>query len=282
MFEYLQKILKEIDMPSSSSGHILLTFEKYDLNELENVISFYIDQTSNYENILQKFNELSDKYKVDHFEGYAVLMCLLTKKLRELYEKLGYSEEMFLNIAKDIKYKVEECELVYSITGIFVPEWYKDIFQIKTFAFGRLQFQLCPFGLNYENIKSHDKSVNIHIPRSGEPLLPSLVDASINKASLFFKKEFNNGPILYRCNSWLLFPENKNILNQNSNIIKFANRFKIINTTYFANYEESWRLFDCKFVDVSFLPSDSTLRRGYINLVKNKQKTGSSFGFFYR
>lgn len=64
---------------------------------------------------------------------------------------------------------------------------------------------------------------NLHVPRCG-PLYPSDVDASLRVARTFFSKQ-NQRPFIAVCDSWLLDPALAGISNENSNIIRFMQRF---------------------------------------------------------
>lgn len=61
--------------------------------------------------------------------------------------------------------------------------------------------------------------LSVHIPE-GEPLTPSLVDASFSLAQEMYR------PTLFVCDSWLLDPELSKVLPPESNICLFMQRFK--------------------------------------------------------
>ena len=166
------------------------------------------------------------------------------------------------------------------MVGTFVVSWYRAFFDLTLFSFGRLQYQVCEFSLNYEDIKANDLSLNIHIPRNGQRLEPKLIDESLEQATNFFKDKFKKEDLIFRCCSWLLNPCNKTFLNLNSNIVKFSKRFKIIKTIYENDYKELWRIFDSEYKNVEDLKDTSSLTHGYIEMVKNGVKFGESFGYF--
>ncbi len=97
---------------------------------------------------------------------------------------------------------------------------------------GRLQYEVSPrnknrldnyYQGNYEYIK-------IHIPR-GNKLDIEEVKESLNDIDNYINKYFpetKDKKLIYFTNSWLLSKEVREILNENSNIIKFQNLFDII------------------------------------------------------
>ncbi|GAB2592490.1 hypothetical protein Aab01nite_37520 [Paractinoplanes abujensis] len=125
------------------------------------------------------------------------------------------------------------------------------------YELGRLQFQ-----------RGH-KSLSLHIPESG-PLTPAAVDASLAEARAFFPRHFPDEPYAaFSCGSWLLDPQLRDYLPDDSNIISFQKRFDL------SPYEEQAGL-DCDVEVMRFgfrtlstplgqLPRDTALRRALID-----------------
>ena len=173
-----------------------------------------------------------------------------------------------------------ECKSVYDIWGTFVPIWYKGFYQMKRFGFGKLQFEVVPFGRNYEKggvvLTPDSRVINVHIPRTGTRLDWESLRESYRKA-----KEFYHQPPAFVCHSWLLFPRNKEVLSPQSNLFSFLADYEIIEQGFYDDYKEVWRLFDVNYNgDVEQLPQDTSLRRAYANWIRNKEKTGWGFGVF--
>ncbi|MBR5472907.1 MAG: hypothetical protein IKU82_02840, partial [Clostridia bacterium] len=160
--------------------------------------------------------------------------------------------------------------------------WYERIFEMKIFALGRLQFELNQTWFESEvNGKVYPKGtkvLSVHIPRTGTKLEHSLVVDSYNRAREFFKDQFD-GDIIFICSSWLLYPWNRTVLKDGSNLAQFYDDYIIVNSGEYANYNEVWRLFDCMYDgNVDNLPNDTSLRRAYIERIKNNQPIGYGTG----
>ena len=68
----------------------------------------------------------------------------------------------------------------------------------------------------------------LHIPADGA-MTPAQCDEAFAKAKEFFAKYYPEYDYrCFTCHSWLLDPQLKKILGENSNIIRFQNRFEII------------------------------------------------------
>ncbi|MCQ3035516.1 MAG: hypothetical protein MJ248_04820, partial [Bacilli bacterium] len=87
---------------------------------------------------------------------------------------------------------------------------------------------------------------------------------------------------IFYCHSWLLFPKNKEMLSINSHLRHFIDLFTLIETYEAPNYSEMWRLFDMEIDEnnLDTLPANTSFRKGYINLMKNKEKTGGGVGVY--
>ncbi len=70
------------------------------------------------------------------------------------------------------------------------------------------------------------------------------------------------------------------MLNQNSNIVKFKNRFTIVDGGYYNENKELWRIFNTDETNPDLLTANTSLQKIYLNYIKNGGKTGWGFGFY--
>lgn len=142
----------------------------------------------------------------------------------------------------NIKYKIDGIRFSQMIWGSFFMKG--NLIQV-----GRLQYEV-----GVKNFSKLDKYfeekhqyIFIHIPR-GENLSEEDVQNSFNLVGKSIKKyypELENHKLAYYTQSWLLSPELKEILSPYSNIMKFQDKFNII------EYEENTKDFlDFAFEDV--------------------------------
>lgn len=83
------------------------------------------------------------------------------------------------------------------------------------YQLGRLQYQ------------RGDTALSLHIPEAG-PLTPEAVTASLDQAREFFPRHFPDEPYpTFACGSWLLDPQLREYLPEDSNIIRFQRRFEL-------------------------------------------------------
>ncbi|MCQ2743142.1 MAG: acyltransferase domain-containing protein [Bacilli bacterium] len=269
--EEKQNVIEALDVLLSEIGE----------DPLKEITNQYKNIDLDYSDLLSKWRSTCSSSSLHPYQIDLLFVIALCERLESLYAENGLPESLFIETMKDISYKVRECKLVKGIYGTFVVTWFEYFFSLKRFAFGRLQFEVVPFGYEFEDIHIDTPSINVHIPRTGGPLDPKAVEESFKLADQFYKKQMGNC-LLYRCSSWLLFPRNRDLLSADSNIVQFMNLWTPVSTHYFDGYGELWRLFDCEFVNADSLPADSSLRRGYISLVKNNEKIGGTLGFLKR
>ena len=209
-----------------------------------------------------------------------IFLCL-TQYLREAYEKRGLDIRIFYDTVLDLKYKNEECKLVKGIVGSFVTEWFFKFFDMTRFALGRLQFQVIDFGYNYEKggitLTPESKVIDVHIPRSLQPLDAKSCDEAFAMAKAFFTDEIGD-VCAFVCHSWLLYPEHEAILSHESNVYRFMKRFDVIRSGVSRGKGDLWRLFDTDEKDPDKLPADTSMRRAYVNHLKNGGNVGWGFG----
>ncbi len=72
-----------------------------------------------------------------------------------------------------------------------------------------------------------DTAIGLHIPDSG-PLTPDAVEASLDAARRFFPRHFpDEHYTAFSCGSWLLDPQLREYLPEESNIVRFQRRFEL-------------------------------------------------------
>ncbi len=245
---------------------------------------YEVDMLTDYKALIEDMKTVSEILGIHERVGNAILIICLTKQLKVYYAQQGLSEELFYHTMNDILYKTLECKDVKGMYGIFVPEWYVHFFRLNLFAMQRLQFQLTPlhkeYTVNGEVIPVGTPILSVHIPRTGTPMDHELVKQDYAEAAKLFKEHGRIERPVFFCSSWLLFKKHREMLSEKSNIIKFMNDFTIVEEAEYPDYKDLWRLFDMEYTDVDSLPADSSLRRGYIDLIRKGEKTGKAVGMF--
>lgn len=234
---------------------------------------------------LEQTDAICHRLGIHPYTGGLLLYLCLADGMRAHYRTAGLPDTLFWNALADLGYKLEECRLVHGINGTFVAQWFAGFFKLERFAFGRLQFELYrlkkPCTCRGISLPVGAKAIAVHIPRTGTRLDHALVTQAYEMARDFYKNEFGDGPVVFSCSSWLLYPWNLEILSPTSNLRAFILDYEIVRSGDYPDYSSLWRLFDCNYTgNADDLPQDSSLRRAYAARVKRGEPLGYGTGFF--
>lgn len=291
MTGYLCRFFNEHGYQQQDADSLLCTFRKITDNRetltlWKQAISLYNnDYRHSFSDILRIAKDAADSVGIHRYTAELLMCICLTERLEELYRQFGISAETYKNSVADLRYKLQECKLVYGIVGSFVSEWFGGFFNLTRFGIGRLQFEVIPLGTDYERgsvrLSADSKVINVHIPRSGDPLTEKACQEAYELAKSFFAKEIDTEPCPFVCHSWLLYPEHGKFLPKHTNTYRFFNSFDIFSSSTDDSLSELWRLFDTKEANVDRLPADTTMRRAFIEHLKNGGKTGIGRGILF-
>lgn len=173
-----------------------------------------------------------ETYNLDCADGKKNLLAFLymCEALQEKYAEHGISNEILLDTLSDI---VRWCDEWSEIKGeLYLGEigWISRSMNFYLFKIGRLQYcmhsvteKFTKFGM-----KMGEYFIGVHIPPTG-PLKIDEVKASLDRARAFFDQYFPEVKYTYfSCLSWLLDDTLKEMLPKDSNILKFAELFTIV------------------------------------------------------
>lgn len=290
MRDYLKSFLEELTVETADREHLLAVYDRIVTNEetkrrwQEALALYENDLCCDFQAAIDMADRVAEQLGIYEYTTELLLFCCFSRRTKAEYAKRGLSEQIFHDSMMDLKYKLDECKAVRGIVGSFVAKWFSGFFQLTRFALGRLQFELIDFGFDYEKdgkvLTPESKVINVHIPRTGTPIDKESCDAAYAQAKAFFGSKID-GPIAFYCSSWLLYPENKQILSPKSNTYRFMSQYDVIRFDIDKNLSNLWRLFDTDEKRWDRLPADSSMRRAYVEHLKNGGKLGWGKGVFF-
>lgn len=237
----------------------------------------------------KKAEEIMEIGDVKEEKPEDILRCflILLPNLKKEYNRINIKEDIFYDTISDIFlrckiYKRENFKL-----GLTEEDgsWLLRIFDLNIFKIGSLQFEMIRFTLeDHTNIKFNknfkgeikvgDKLLSIHI-MEGENISPGQVERSLKLGKKFFQEKFKDFNYQYfYCWSWILYSGNKKILNKESNIVRFMDRFEIIGESQDPDMAIE-RIFRCKKDEIDINRLDTSLQK---NAVKNIRNLGMGAG----
>ena len=295
MKDYLEKFYEEFDYPTEAREALCEGYGK--IYENRQAAEIFDKIIKNYEethklSAKEMKDDLGVVSEVTGVHDYTVKLLIhicLSRELRAFYAASGLDDELWRAAMSDLKWKLIESHLVKGVWGTFVADgnWFSRWYEMTRFAFCRLQFEIIQFNKEYEKnglkLDKQSKAVNVHIPRTGTPLNHDEVLKSYAMAAEFFRDEFEGGPVVFTCSSWLLFPEHEKILHEKSNVRKFMSDYDIFISDYYPETNRSalWRIFDCsEETPIDEMPETSFIMRAYKDYIKNGGKLGYGVGVF--
>lgn len=273
-------LCSRIGFPKEASDYVYsvyngITHNKIAYNDLMLArTSFLSPNSKEYNSCIQRIHENTG---VNIYTINLVLVLICAKNVKALYDKNGFSEEIFFDSMSDISCKLTECKKMHNVWGIFSLDWYKGIFSLRTFKLGRLEYEIKPFP--YDSYKDYVKKGDIvyscHIPSAG-PLTPASVIDSLKKAYKFFNIKDN---LIVYCHSWLIYPPHYELFPNGSNLRAFYDLYDIIDEEHPTNNDNLWRIF-YKPADtpVDELPANTTLQRNFKEYLKKGNFIGIGIG----
>ncbi len=190
----------------------------------------------------------------DDEDNIKILACMLKASVDvyDIYKEKGICDEIYFSTMKCYTRFIDE---TYKMTG----RLYFDRYWWTARQAGCHLFRIGE--LEYEMKHLEDKTViGIHIPSDAD-FSPFAVDNSLETAKRFFTEHYPKlADTEYRCHSWLLDSQLKNMLSDKSNIISFQKRFEIFDEGEVDTEFIEW-IFNTKSTDFMTLPENTSLQR---------------------
>lgn len=260
----LNELMKIINLPKEIIIDVNRKFEEIDTTKYQLIIDELISNKAS----IKTYENLKDYFKDDE-ENIGVLLIELVAMLKtyENYQKLNIDKSIFIDTMKCFKRFLLESKKKNG-KYIFDRGWwvYRQL-NMSLFRIYDLEYEL----IDYETI-------NIHIP-SDAIFTKEEVDKSIQAFKIFIDKYLNEykDAKLY-CDSWLLSPILKKILNENSNIISFQNRFNILEVDKEDKGYIIWVFNKNINTPINELSENTSLQRKIKELMKQNIDIGSAKG----
>ena len=204
------------------------------------------------------------------------LFVAFAMSAHEEYRKRGIEDQIYFDSFRDIAIWNRECKRKYGEEGLTEAEWISSSVKLRLFRLGRLQFE--PGALEKEYrwsggiLPAGTPVLHVHIPAE-EPLAEEACRDSLRRAAEFWK----NTKRIYICESWLLSPHLKDILKENSNILRFQELFEVVETDENSRQAEE-RVFGEFLTDKGRYPEETSLQRSMKAYLLNHNRVGSGTG----
>ena len=295
MRDYIKSFFEEFGFDMQDRVSLALAYER--IIECTPARERFLALTNGYERDVKAICEdnvkdidaIATKSGLHSYAVAMVAVICMSKTMRDRLTRLGVPKRIITQTLFDFKWKCDRCRKVHGIAGTDVFAWHVRFLELKIFGIGRLQFELRQFPYeDYVNgskcIKQGAPVLSVHIPDDGTKLEERLCNAAYRDAKKFFCSLLNVKDIPFMCNSWLLFPLNKELLPPKSNIVKFMSKYDIFKIDYYRKDRIGSILFifgvksETPFED---LPEKSSLQIAYKKHLIEGGRMGNGIGVFF-
>lgn len=191
------------------------------------------------------------------------------------YRKAGVPEQIYYDSFRDMEIWYRQCLKETGIPGMKQWEWTSLPIKMKIFRLGRLQYEPSVLRDESWNGGAPVPVLEVHIP-AGEPLDIQAVRESFAQAERFFRETVIWESEGFHCVSWLLSPRLKELLSDDTNIIKFQNLFRIYKEIPARQAEE--RVFGSISDKTEEYPEDTSLQRALKKFLLEGNRIGMGCG----
>lgn len=222
---------------------------------------------------------LFDSAGVRRESGFLAALVDLIPHTREIYRANALPDAV---LAASLAKIGENACAFYASHGFYGVDdyvWLCCFLAPELFAVGSLEMRLCSFPypaahIGGKAIRCGDPVIQVHVPCHAD-ISRQALDRSYAAACRLF------GTDVFLADSWLLFPEHRQILPPDSNIRSFMADYTLLEVSRTFDYEGLFRIFgrraDYRYED---LPKDTALRRAYAERVRRGLPIGSAVGLF--
>lgn len=290
MRAYLSDFFRDFAWPEEDAQFLLACYDRIQADpearkRWEEALGMYDrNPDCDYGQILKLAEQAAEQIDRHELSLHLLVYVCMSRRLKQYYAQKGIDPEIYRTGVLDLRNKLLECKAVYGFAGTMSGTFFPTMFRMTRFCLGRLQFEVLPFGAHYERnghvLTPESKILNIHIPQTGTPLDPESCEAAFRQAKAFFAGQVDE-PCAFHCRSWLLFPEHRRMLPAHSNIRRFMERFDLYDRGVYLKREALRWLFDTEEKNPDRLPTDNSLRRCYVEFLKQGGRPGWGAGVFF-
>ena len=259
-------LCNEIELQSEIKSRVLAFADRFDFETVDRQLKGFLSY-ENRETALKELQEILGEDK----DNDKILACTLKASADafDFYREKGISDEIYFDTMKCYTRFIDEtCRM----TGkLYFDRYWWTIRQAgcHLFRIGALEYEIKYVGETMQ--------ISLHIPSDAD-FSPASVDESLERAEKLFGGRYPAVKNLeYRCHSWLLDRQLRGMLSEKSNIIRFQNRFEILDEGEADREFVQW-VYNCNAVDDANLPENTSLQKKIKNHILSGGVIRNAYG----
>lgn len=245
----LLTLCDKIQLQPEIKSRVIEFSNDFDFNSVNKQLKGF----QNYERMSEALTELQAILGEDT-DNVKILSCMLkaSADVYDIYQAKGIIDEIYFATIKCYPRFISE---TYQMTGkLYFDRYWWTTRQAgcHLFRIGELEYEMKPIG--------DEIVIGIHIPSDAD-FSPSAIDESLASAKQFFSEHYPElSKAEYRCHSWLLDKQLREMLKDSSNILSFQNRFEVFDEGEIGTDFIEW-LYNTRTTDFDTLPENTSLQR---------------------
>lgn len=228
----------------------------------------YLDNLVNVDTAEDEYLKIKQDFPDDE-QSFIILSIYLLASIKtmKVYREKKISIKIFYETMKCITRFIKECKVMNGEEYFDRDFWVHKQISLNIFRIGELEYELLK-----------NATISIHIP-SDAVLTKENIESSLNQLKKFIARHYPqyNKQLIY-CDSWLLSPNLKKFLKDDSNILTFQKFFDVKAINEDNNDFIGW-LFQTKNIkDIDGFKETTSLQRQVKQALLNNEKIGSAYG----
>lgn len=261
-----QELYKALDIPEEVIAE-LNNYEMTRTHKIECTVKNDICNREKWDEAVKYIQEMIG----EDADGFKILWeeLNLVCESYEKYVQMDIPYEIFVDTMKFCTRFLGEHMRTYGKYKFTWAWWYPRQISLNEFRIGALE---------YEFVDGYNREIYIHIPSDAD-FSHNSVQESIKEFFTFRKKYFETwNTIPISCDSWLLSPALKKLLDSESNILRFQKPFKLESVDYDNIWFLGWVYPGYDTADKN-LPENTRLQRRMKKYILSGNKVGAAKGY---
>lgn len=287
-FDFLNFVAM-LEFPIEAVNELSKSFDKIvkcptSCEELYNIVSNYRDNRKfDINETAKAATKTAHECEINEYSSALIFYMCAAMYSYPVFAEKGLSKEEWFDSMADFRCKLNECYDRFGVWGTFV-NWFSKWYTGDRTTYGKFAFEVieCPveFKENGFNVEKGQKVIETHILNNrNKPFSKEAWTVAFKRAADYFKDKLDGAKPVFFAYSWILFPQNRQMLSEKSNIVKFMSEFTPGMTTPTRN--DLWRIFnvaDCN-ADPSTFPEDTSLQKAYKKFMLEGGEPACTMGF---
>lgn len=220
---------------------------------------------------------MKDMYDIELYPILNLYFAVVfAEQCKSEYKSRGIDPAVYRDTMSDINIWARSNYNKSGEVGLMAIGWIATHLSFRIFRLDRLQFEMKTLEKKVKEYPACTPCLDIHIPE-GEKLNTKKCQSSIEMAKDFFSNHFEESYPIATCHSWLLHESLREIMEEDSNIVRFASLFEVIENNS-DKIQALERVFGDNVKISDDMPESTSLQRKMKRFLLDGGQVGMGYG----